>query len=75
MTRWLNLSNEERRNTIAIVAEATGLPVNAVEKDWWVTLTLRAIFSTSHRFLKFPDFMYRRFLWRSKNVLRDNIDQ
>ncbi len=46
MIQWLNLSDEERRNTIAVVAEAKGLPENAVEKDWWVTLVLRAVFST-----------------------------
>jgi len=49
MIQWLNLSDEERRNTIAVVAEAKGLPENAVEKDWWVTLVLRAVFSTPLR--------------------------
>lgn len=46
MIQWLNLSDEERRNTLAVVAEAKGLPESAVEKDWWVTLVLRAVFST-----------------------------
>ncbi len=49
MIRWLSLSDEERRNTIAVVAEAKGLPENAIEKDWWVTLVLRAVFSTPLR--------------------------
>lgn len=44
---WLTaLSPEQRRNSIEITAEALGLPVVAVEKDWWVTLVLRAVFST-----------------------------
>jgi predicted nucleotidyltransferase component of viral defense system len=49
MIQWLSLSDEERRNTIAVVAEAKGLPENAIEKDWWVTLVLRAVFSTPLR--------------------------
>lgn len=49
MIHWLSLSDEERRNTIAVVAEAKGLPENAIEKDWWVTLVLRAVFSTPLR--------------------------
>jgi len=48
MTEWLNLSDEERRDSITIVAEARGLPVNAIEKDWWVTVVLRAMFSTPY---------------------------
>jgi hypothetical protein len=49
MIQWLNLSDDERRNTIAVVAEAKGLPESAVEKDWWVTLVLRTVFSTAFR--------------------------
>ena len=49
MTQWLNLTDEQRRNTIAIVAEQESLSSNAVEKDWWVTLVLRAIFSTPYK--------------------------
>lgn len=48
MTEWLNFSDQERRDSIAVVAEARGLPVNAIEKDWWVTLVLRALFSTPY---------------------------
>jgi hypothetical protein len=48
MTGWLNLTDSERRDSIAVVAEARGLPVSAVEKDWWVTLVLRALFSTPY---------------------------
>jgi nucleotidyltransferase AbiEii toxin of type IV toxin-antitoxin system len=48
MTEWLNLTDEERRDSVTVVAAEQGLPVNAVEKDWWVTLVLRALFSTSY---------------------------
>ena len=47
--KWLNLTDAERRDTIAVVAEERGLTVNAVEKDWWVSVVLRAIFSTEYR--------------------------
>ena len=49
MIQWLNLSDDVRRQSVSVVAEARGLPVAAVEKDWWVTLVLRAIFSTPYR--------------------------
>ena len=47
--KWLSLTDAERRDTIAVVAEQRGLTVNAVEKDWWVTVVLHAIFSTEYR--------------------------
>jgi hypothetical protein len=47
--QWLtNLNTEQRRDSIAIVAAALALPVEAVEKDWWVTQVLRAVFSTPY---------------------------
>lgn len=47
--QWLTgLNDEQRRNSINITADALGLPIVAVEKDWWVSLVLRAIFSTPY---------------------------
>lgn len=48
MTKWLNLTDDQRRDTISIVAAEQDLLVNAIEKDWWVTLVLRAVFSTQY---------------------------
>jgi predicted nucleotidyltransferase component of viral defense system len=42
---WLNLSPEERLEVISNTCEQTGLFPHAVEKDWWVTMSLRALFS------------------------------
>lgn len=44
-TTWLTLSQERRIELLNQVTEFTGLPVVAIEKDWWVTLALNACFS------------------------------
>lgn len=46
MIEWLKLTDERKRQILNQANEATGLPVHAIEKDWWVTLALHAIFST-----------------------------
>jgi predicted nucleotidyltransferase component of viral defense system len=45
MTEFLELPEERRRVFIAQVSSDTGMSVKAVEKDWWVTLVLKALFS------------------------------
>lgn len=45
MVEFLQLSEETRRTLISQVNTATGMSVNAIEKDWWVTLILKALFS------------------------------
>src|SRR5690554_7963912 len=44
-TNWLTLPKERRINILNQATELTGLPVVAIEKDWWVTLALNACFS------------------------------
>lgn len=44
---WVDLSIEERQTILAHVAEEKGIDDNAVEKDFWVSMTLKAIFSSS----------------------------
>lgn len=44
-TNWLKLTKERRINILNQATELTGLPVVAIEKDWWVTLALNACFS------------------------------
>ena len=44
-TSWLTLSKERRIDILNQANELTGLPVAAIEKDWWVTLALNACFS------------------------------
>jgi len=46
MSLWLNHPKNERLAMVQQAALAKRLPdMNAVEKDWWVTLALRALFS------------------------------
>ncbi|MBS4061322.1 MAG: nucleotidyl transferase AbiEii/AbiGii toxin family protein [Bacteroidetes bacterium] len=44
-TTWLTLSKERRIEILNQATELTGLPAIAIEKDWWVTLCLKASFS------------------------------
>jgi predicted nucleotidyltransferase component of viral defense system len=46
MNKWLQLPEQERIDTINAASLATGLPYEVIEKDWWVTMTLKALFET-----------------------------
>ena len=45
MIEFLQMSKERKLIFIAQTATETGMKEKAVEKDWWVTLLLRAIFT------------------------------
>lgn len=47
MTGWLQLSEEQRRTTLAEAEANSGITAKAIEKDWWVTLTLKALFTSA----------------------------
>lgn len=47
MSLWQNRTEEERMAILQSVAFDKHLEELAVEKDWWVTATLKALFSTS----------------------------
>ena len=44
-TKWLTLTKKRRIEILNQATELTGLPSVAIEKDWWVTLALKASFS------------------------------
>ncbi|MES2777624.1 MAG: nucleotidyl transferase AbiEii/AbiGii toxin family protein [Bacteroidota bacterium] len=44
MTGWLQLTNEQRKISTDQAALLSGIQAKAIEKDWWVTLTLEALF-------------------------------
>ena len=46
MSRWQNHSIDERIAMIQSVAQEQNIEDNAVEKDWWVTVILKALFNT-----------------------------
>jgi hypothetical protein len=48
MIKFLQLSEQRRMEIIEQVNAKTGLRTNAIEKDWWVTLALKAAFSTPY---------------------------
>jgi predicted nucleotidyltransferase component of viral defense system len=47
MNAWQTLPEDERRRIINNISFQTGLSPNAIEKDWWVTMVLKAVFQTS----------------------------
>jgi predicted nucleotidyltransferase component of viral defense system len=48
MNAFIKLSKKYKLNIFNQVSEKTGLPSSAVEKDWWVTLSLNIIFSLTY---------------------------
>lgn len=44
-TVWLKLSKERKIEILNQVSSRTGLPPIAIEKDWWVTVTLHCVFN------------------------------
>ena len=47
MTKWIDKELLERRVILQQAAAKEHLPEYAVEKDWWVSMTLKALFKTS----------------------------
>jgi hypothetical protein len=47
-TEWLKLSNERKVDILNQVSNRTSLPTIAIEKDWWVTLTLFCSFNLDY---------------------------
>jgi hypothetical protein len=48
MTGWLNLTNEQRKAAINYAEQISGISAKAIEKDWWVTLTIKALFQSAY---------------------------
>jgi len=46
MIEWLNLTDTQRRASLNQAAIRSGMVPIAIEKDWWVTLVLKALFTT-----------------------------
>jgi predicted nucleotidyltransferase component of viral defense system len=47
-TEWLKLTKERKVDILNQVSNRTGLPPIAIEKDWWVTLTLHCTFNQAY---------------------------
>lgn len=48
MIGWLNLTDEQRSITLEQAAVKSGITTKALEKDWWVSLVLKALFETQY---------------------------
>ncbi|MGF7079746.1 nucleotidyl transferase AbiEii/AbiGii toxin family protein [Mucilaginibacter sp. UYCu711] len=46
MVEWLSLSDEDRLISIQQAANKSGMSTKVIEKDWWVTLALKAVFQS-----------------------------
>lgn len=46
MIEWLKLSEKDRINILEQISRQKKLSPQAIEKDWWVTMVLKALFST-----------------------------
>ena len=45
MKDWITKKESERLELLQIVAQTTNLPDFMIEKDWWVTIALEAVFT------------------------------
>lgn len=45
MSKWLNIEKERRVTILENISNQTGLSATAIEKDWWVTMVLKALYS------------------------------
>ena len=48
MENFYKLSTSRKKEIFNQAGNQTGLPESAIEKDWWVTLVLKAIFELSY---------------------------
>jgi len=49
MIEFLELSEDRRRGLIENITYTAGIQQKALEKDWWVTLTLKALFTCKYK--------------------------
>lgn len=49
MVGWLILTPQQRKAVIDEAEQLSGITAKAIEKDWWVTLTLKALFQSAYR--------------------------
>lgn len=73
--KWLDLSGNEREAALQSVAEQLDIDTPSVEKDWWVTTMLCALFKTSFApYLLFKGGTSLSKGWRLINRFSEDID-
>jgi len=50
MIGWLKLTDSQRKDSLTQAQQRSGMPISvkAIEKDWWVTLVLKALFQSAY---------------------------
>ncbi|HET9057378.1 MAG TPA: nucleotidyl transferase AbiEii/AbiGii toxin family protein [Chitinophagaceae bacterium] len=75
MTGWLKLTDEQRRLTVEQAVIRSGINAKAIEKDWWVTLTLKALFQSAYAgFLVFKGGTSLSKCWKLIERFSEDID-
>ena len=75
MNNYFQLSKEQQQMVLAQAANKTGLPVQAIEKDLWVTTVLRAMFCLSYAgHLSFKGGTSLSKCWHLINRFSEDID-
>lgn len=46
MSAWIHLPKPRRKEILSQVSNRTGIRSHAIEKDWWITLALKAVYDT-----------------------------
>lgn len=75
MKDWINKKEKERRDLIQFVAAKANLPDYMIEKDWWVTAALEAIFTCElHPHFVFKGGTSLSKSWSLLNRFSEDID-
>ena len=75
MNKWQELGVEKQERYIREAESRTGIVVNAIEKDWWVTTVLRALFSTgASKYLIFKGGTSLSKGWKAIERFSEDID-
>ncbi len=75
MIEFLKLTEEQRRGMIGVIDYTQGIPEKAVEKDWWVTLTLKALFAGKYKdFIVFKGGTSLSKCWKLIERFSEDID-
>lgn len=75
MTGWLKLTNEQRKATIDQAEQLSGISAKVIEKDWWVTLTLKALFGSVYsRYIVFKGGTSLSKCWKLIARFSEDID-
>lgn len=73
--KWLDYTTDERNYMLQEVAARKRISRNAIEKDWWVTMVLKALFQTPYApYLLFKGGTSLSKGWQLINRFSEDID-